>query len=154
MSGDARNGWWDRAQLLKVDPRTPIDVVSESSDDEEENDEDQLDPAPPPPVYARPPVNNNTHRYGVGDVLRFVQPGWVHEPAIPGGQRTREGTVARIYQERIDDDNVLVYRIVFTLLNGRRRSRVYEAKPLDDDDEDFDENEAIDMSPNVVYVHS
>ena len=94
------------------------------------------DPAPPPPVYARPPVNNNTHRYGVGDVLRFVQPGWVHEPAIPGGQRTREGTVARIYQERIENDDVLVYRIVFTLMNGQQRSRVYEAKPLDDDDEE------------------
>jgi hypothetical protein len=156
MSGDTRNGWWDRAQLLKIDPRTSLDVVSDDDeeDDDDEADEDRLDPQPPPPVYARPAVGRGVHRYSVGDVLSFVQPGWDHAPAIPGGQRTREGTVARAYQTQIGGVNALVYSIRFTLVNGRVVSRTYEAKPLPDDDDDFDPNEAVDTSQNVRYVHS
>ena len=155
MAGEARNGWWDRAQLLRVDPNTTIDVFSDSDgDDDDVADEDRLDPTPPPPVYARPAVALGVHRYTVGDVLLFVQPGFLHAPAIPGPPRTREGVVTEAYQTDIDGTDALVYSIRFTLVNRTVEVRIYEAKPLPQDEEGYDPNEAVDTSPNVRYVHS
>lgn len=151
MSGDARTGWWDRAQLLKVDSRTPIDVVSESSEDEDDNDEDQIDPAPPPPVYPRPRVNNNTPRYSVGDVIQFARE-WAHVGL--GAARAREGKITKSETQRIGGQDYLMYDVQFVLANGQRRTLTYTAKPLARDDPGRDPDGAIDTSRHVTYLHS
>jgi hypothetical protein len=108
-------------------------------------------PAPvPAPVYDRPPVSRGAFRYARGDVLRFVDPGWEHNPKFSGPSRTREGIITEAY---VYDGN-LAYAIRFTLLNGRRKTLRYTAKPYPVKHPAHDPNKAIDTSPNVIYLHS
>jgi Txe/YoeB family toxin of Txe-Axe toxin-antitoxin module len=156
MSGEERRGWWDRSQLLRVDPRTQIDAVSDDEDadedvDDEDPDEEQLDPPPPPPVYARPRVANNTHRYSVNDVVQFARE-WRH--AGLGPARPLQAKITNAYTRRVGGQEYLVYDCLFTLANGRQRTITYTAKPLARGAPGRDPDAAVDTSQFVSYVHS
>ena len=96
---------------------------------------------------------NNAHRYEEGDTLMFTEPGWDHEPAIPGGRRSREGIITDVYSAQIGGQDALAYTVRFMLVNGRQVSRDYEAKPLPRA-QGGDPDQAIDTSRFVTYVHS
>ena len=153
MAGDAKPGFYDRAQLLKVDPRTQLDVLSESSDDEpdDEAEDEQIDPEPPRPVYPRDRVANNVHRYAIGDVLQFDRE-YVHRGLGP--PRPHQAKITDVYTRRVGGVDYLVYDFEFTLANGRTRDIPYAAKPLPRGDPGRDVDQAIDTSQYVSYVHS
>ena len=166
LNGTQRPGKYDRNQLLGPLPNTTPGIVETDDDDDDGDDDDdddddgdqnnnaaQVAAANADPVLPRPRVANNTHRYEEGDTLSFTDPGWTHEPAIPGPRRSREGIITSAYTAQIAGQNALAYTVRFMLTNGRQISRDYEAKPLPRA-QGGDPNEAIDTSPNVVYVHS
>ena len=165
LNGTQRPGKYDRNQLLGPLPNTTPGIVETDDDDGDDDDDDddddgdqnnnaaQVAAAHADPVLPRPRVANNTHRYEEGDTLSFTDPGWTHEPAIPGPRRSREGIITSAYTAQIAGQNALAYTVRFMLTNGRQISRDYEAKPLPRA-QGGDPNEAIDTSPNVVYVHS
>ena len=159
LNGTQRPGKYDRNQLLGPLPDTTPGIVETDSeddgdDDDDDGDDDQNNHAQNvDPVLPRPRVANNTHRYEEGDTLMFTEPGWDHEPAIPGGRRSREGIITDVYSAQIGGQDALAYTVRFMLVNGRQVSRDYEAKPLPRA-QGGDPDQAIDTSRFVTYVHS
>ena len=164
LNGTQRPGKYDRNHLLGPLPNTTPGIVETDDDDGDDDDDDDDDDdgdknnaaaaaAHADPVLPRPRVANNTHRYEEGGTLSFTDPGWTYKPAIPGPRRSRGGIITSAYTAQIAGQNALAYMVRFMLTNGRQISRDYEAKPLPRA-QGGDPNEAIDTSPNVVYVHS
>ena len=162
LNGTQRPGKYDRNQLLGPLPNTTPGIVETDSDDDSDDDDDdndgdnaaqaQVAAAHADPVLPRARVANNTHRYEEGDTLMFAE-GWDHEPAIPGGRRSREGIITDAYTAQIGGQNALAYTVRFMLVNGRQVSRDYEAKPLPRA-QGGDSEQAVDTSRFVTYVHS
>jgi len=119
-----------------------------SGDNSDDSSDDSSDEAVGAPVYDRPAMPRNVLRYAVGDVLRFVHPGWTHNPRINGRNKSREGVVTHAYTTAGD----LAYVFRFNLLNGTRTTKHYNAKPSRQKQRKHDE--AIDTSPYVIYQHS
>ena len=138
------------ATISQADAMRMVNGNDDSSDDSNNrnNNADGAPVSPGVPVHDRPAMPRNVLRYAVGDVLRFMHPGWTHNPRINGRNQSREGVVTHTYTTASN----LAYVFRFDLLNGTRTSKRYNAKPSRVKQVEHDE--AINTSPYVIYQHS